>query len=187
MRAFDCQKVSQHLHSRLLFKDWGLQLMTIWTRNNHIRHPWFDNTIKKRKQGHSDREWTTSSDESDGSELRPAKRRRCSPGLEKGLADLSLHHKPPKGHTPFIGNESPRIMEVTPQGEEVSMVDVDGRVGGNSLDKNPVVLPSSVEEPELDIPEIEMKTSSWYELAPDRRWIFSAPSVADLLTRFTFH
>lgn len=152
-----------------------LQPMTIWTRNNHTRHPWFDDTIKKRKQGHSDWERTTSSDESDGSEVRPAKRRRCN-GLEQGLAGLSLHHKPPKGHTPSIRDETPRIMEV-PQAEEVSMVGVDDRVGGRSFGKDAVILPSSIEEPELDIPEVEMKTSSWYEAAPDRRWTFPASFV----------
>lgn len=152
-----------------------LQPMTIWTRNNHTRHPWFDDTIKKRKQGHSDWERTTSSDESDGSEVRPAKRRRCN-GLEQGLAGLSLHHKPPKGHTPFIRDETPRIVEV-PQAEEVSMVGVDDRVGGRSFGKDAVILPSSIEEPELDIPEVEMKTSSWYEAAPDRRWTFPASFV----------
>jgi len=47
-------------------------------------------------------------------------------------------------------------------------MDADDGIGGWSLGEEPVILPSSVEEPELDVPEIEMKTSSWYELAPDR-------------------
>jgi hypothetical protein len=33
-----------------------------------------------------------------------------------------------------------------------------------------VLLPGCIEEPEQDIPEIQMKTSSWYELSPDREF-----------------
>ncbi len=144
--------------------------MAIWSRDNHTRHPWFDNSLKKRKQRHSVQERTESSDESDGGEARPTKRRRCS-ALEQGLAGLSLHHKPSRGRTSFIDDESPYTVEV-PQVEEMF---VDDMLGGRSLNENPVIRPGSVEEPELDIPDVEMKTSSWYELTSDRRWSSRAP------------
>jgi hypothetical protein len=43
---------------------------------------------------------------------------------------------------------------------------VEEKLGGRD---ESAVLPSSVEEPEQDIPEVEMKTSSWYEIDPHRQ------------------
>lgn len=148
------------------------QSMTIWSVDNHVRHPWFDSAVKKRKHVPLDSGCSTSSDESDAAERRPSKRRRCSI-LEQGLAHLSLQHNPSKNSTWSQDDEQwsekrePTITEL-PQ-EEVAM-DADDEMDGQTLAREPMLLPSSVEEPEPDIPEIQMKASSWYELAPDREY-----------------
>ncbi|KAJ3564939.1 hypothetical protein NP233_g7963 [Leucocoprinus birnbaumii] len=132
--------------------------MTIWSADNHIRHPWFDAQVKKRK--HS-RESPCSSEESDVSEPPARKRQRCSV-LEQGFAHLSLSHKSSRDDEVFVEPCVPIVTEVTP--DECAM-DADDE--GDSIGP-PAVLPRHVEEPEQDIPEVQMKTSSWYELSPDR-------------------
>ncbi|KAF9451246.1 hypothetical protein P691DRAFT_663496 [Macrolepiota fuliginosa MF-IS2] len=137
--------------------------MTIWSLDNHVRHPWFDKSVKKRKRVLVDREDSGSSDDSNVVERAPVKRRRQCNGLEQGLAHLSLQHTMSKKSRlgVDIGEQEPMIED------EVCAMDADDGVGGRAL-VGPVLLPSSVEEPEQDIPEVQMKTSSWYELGPDR-------------------
>jgi hypothetical protein len=128
--------------------------MSIWSADNHVRHPWFDYRIKKRKRSCRERTFSGSSDESEAGEGQPAKRARCS-ALEQGLADLSLLPSPSgKGGG---AEQGPMIVEI-PRGA--------AKVGG--MDER-AVLPSSIEEPEQDIPEVEMKTSSWYEIDAHRQ------------------
>ncbi|KAF5352000.1 hypothetical protein D9756_007366 [Leucocoprinus leucothites] len=153
--------------------------MTIWSADNHTRHPWFDSQLKKRKHLAHNRETPSSSEElSDDvpeTEPRASKRRRCS-ALEHGLSRLSLHHHHHKPLGLFLRNDeahvqdrhAPTITEVTPPDYECAM-DADDE-GDDGIGARPpqVVLPGYVQEPEQDIPEIQMKTSSWYELSPDR-------------------
>ncbi|KDR75426.1 hypothetical protein GALMADRAFT_249481 [Galerina marginata CBS 339.88] len=120
--------------------------------SSHIRHPWFDTTIMKRKH----RE-TVSPDEDvetqSASHLpgpgapaaRPAvkapplKKRRYS-NLENGFAQMSLG----------------AVASVTPSLPVI-------------MDADMSTVPLAYTEP--SIPEVKMKTSSWYEPEPDRTWI----------------
>lgn len=151
--------------------------MTIWSVDNHVRHPWFDHQVKKRKHALRDRRCSTSSDETDATEGRPAKRRRCSI-LEQGLAHLSLQHNTSKVPVSFVDEDicteerAPTILELPHREEEMCpMESEEGVIGHTSA--MPTLLPSSIEEPGQDIPEVQMKTSSWYELGPDRQFLLS--------------
>ncbi|XP_006460988.1 hypothetical protein AGABI2DRAFT_192562, partial [Agaricus bisporus var. bisporus H97] len=128
--------------------------MTIWSCDNH---PWFDYSGKKRKHGL--RELSTSSDESDTmGEGRVAKRARRDSALEQGFADLSLLSNPVVGRE----EEGPMVIELPRE---------DGMDDG-------AMLPSTVEEPGQEIPEVQMKTSSWYEIDSHRLVITDLDSFA---------
>ncbi|KAF9007956.1 hypothetical protein BDQ17DRAFT_180047 [Cyathus striatus] len=146
------------------------------TSTSHIRHPWFDNSIAKRKHstppssGSSSPSPDIDSDDPDIS-YPPLKRRRCST-LENGIAHLTLNH--PFGHV-YTGLTNPgerRSSSPMPQVQEVVLdsplpINLLHPVPDIPMDSNDgqqptwpdVVLPSSVEEP--PIPEIKMKSSSW--------------------------
>jgi len=149
--------------------------MTIWSTPHHIRpfdstavagapcpsqnpRPWFDTQTKKRN--HS---WEgTSSEELDTLDPRATKRRRCS-ALEQGFADLSLYHEPQD--IDISPEQGITVNEMIPDFDIAMDADDEGDEGYTV----PVVLPSYIEEPEHDVPEIQMKTPSWYELSPNRK------------------
>ncbi|KAF8972975.1 hypothetical protein BDZ97DRAFT_1912576 [Flammula alnicola] len=136
-----------------------------WTPTSHIRHPWFDNVVMKRKHretvgsGDEDSEQpeappstpvlqavpSTSTSTGASAQAPPRKRRRCSI-LEHGFAHLSLGGEVPPPLTPPIMDTEMLTPPAYP---------------------SPPLQPAYiVEEPR--IPEIKMKTSSWYEPEPDR-------------------
>ncbi|TFK44610.1 hypothetical protein BDQ12DRAFT_673271 [Crucibulum laeve] len=159
----------------------------------HIRHPWFDPPTIKRKHSSSRSSSTHASSpgaESDTSDdsRRAVKRRRCTV-LEHGFAHLTLE-------TPFSTNysgsstgESPSHLlyvhelpaSQTFAGEASCSMDADGPFPPRSTMGTPPIfdvwLPSSVEEP--SIPEVKMKSSSWYEPEPDRIVITDLDSFTD--------
>jgi hypothetical protein len=83
--------------------------------------------------------------------------------LERGFAHHSLQHNL-QDDQPTVEAQDTDTAAFSP--EECAMDDADDIVDSGQI---PRLLPDSIEEPEQDIPEIQMKTSSWYELAPDRK------------------
>ncbi|KXN90225.1 hypothetical protein AN958_04715 [Leucoagaricus sp. SymC.cos] len=137
--------------------------MTIWSVDNHVRHPWFDPPEKKRKHITRDGDHS-SSDESDTPYSHKTKRRRCSV-LEHRLAHLSLHPGPDSTENDELRAANPMNPTTMLVAEECVMDADDDDFNGRNV---PVLQPGYIEEPEQDVPEIQMKTSSWYELTPDR-------------------
>lgn len=143
-----------------------------WTPYSHIRHPWFDTTIMKRKHPE-----TVSPDDdvqvggpgvsaTAATKPPPPKRRRCS-NLEQGFAHMTL------GSTPVVataGTDQVSAVASLPTVREIQMASVDADMplastsaSFYSTDR----LPYTIEE-HSSAPEVKMKTSSWYELGPDR-------------------
>lgn len=140
------------------------------TWSSHIRHPWFDNGGMKRKQ----REAVSPDDEDTtfptGGRARtktpPLKRRRKYSNLENGFAHMSLGVSavPAAANAPLPWSPSvvyPSVQEFIPS-NHLNM-DADMPSYPNSMKS----VPYTVEEP--DIPEVTMKTSSWYEPEPDSK------------------
>ena len=132
--------------------------MSIWSTDHHNRRLCLDTQRTKRNHPQE----VTGSEEFDALKPRVAKRRRCTI-LEQGFADLSLYNEP-------------QFIDILPdQRLTVSDLAVDSDITMGDDDKGdegytaPVMLPSHIEEPEQEILEIHMKTSSWYELSPDRK------------------
>lgn len=135
--------------------------MTTSATSTPIRHPWFDQPTTKRKLSVSPVNTNSSSRTSSSS---PPKRRKFS-ALESGFAQLSLNN----GYTNtidtpshvFISAAGPCISEfVQAPHDFLSTMDAD------VVPAHDVILPSCVEEP--SIPEVKMRSSSWYEPEPDR-------------------
>ncbi|PPQ89574.1 hypothetical protein CVT25_012246 [Psilocybe cyanescens] len=144
-----------------------------WTTSSHIRHPWFDASIMKRKH----RETVSPDDDLGGvigpvsaasaAKPPPPKRRRCS-NLEQGFAHLTL------GSTPVVAAGgsgktfvSPPPMYSTMREMPMASVDADMPLASTSTSTYPTDrLPYTIEEPPA--PEVKMKVSSWYEPEPDR-------------------
>ena len=136
-----------------------------WAPASHLRHPWFHTFATKRKVRTSD---TTSDGLAEDDELtdvpRPAKRRRCST-LERGFAHLSLTYTYAGGDE--AGSSAVGQAEEGPEDMEIPM-DSDSFTGAS--DVAPVVTPSCVEEPAPVVDDVKMRTSTWYEPEPDRRY-----------------
>lgn len=148
-----------------------------WTTSSHIRHPWFDASIMKRKH----RETVSPDDDLGGvigpvsaasaAKPPPPKRRRCS-NLEQGFAHLTL------GSTPVVAAGgsgktfvSPPPMYSTMREMPMASVDADMPLASTSTSTYPTDrLPYTIEEPPA--PEVKMKVSSWYEPEPDRASYF---------------
>ncbi|KAF8894904.1 hypothetical protein CPB84DRAFT_1748430 [Gymnopilus junonius] len=126
---------------------------------SHIRHPWFDTTVMKRKH-----EVVSPDEEQDLASPAPVdpahrahlpKRRRFST-LENGFAQMSLE----------VPNTEP-----VPYGD-LADEDMCGVGPSSSSSAYPSAIdllyqtPYTVEEPLA--PEVKMKSSSWYEPEPDR-------------------
>ena len=123
-----------------------------WATSSHFRHPWFDATAMKRKRRDNDTPSTHSPPAS-------KRRRHTYAELEDGFSYLSVN-----GNTPQMYTFMPDSILV----EEIptpATIDADM----SSVSSQPVY---SVEEP-TTIPEVKMKTSSWYELEPDRMCIWA--------------
>ncbi|KAF5321219.1 hypothetical protein D9619_001406 [Psilocybe cf. subviscida] len=184
-------------------------MSTTWLTSTHIRHPWFDTVMMKRKH----RDTVSPEEELPSSPVAtsratisakptsppPAKRRRCS--LENGFADLSLHSTPhptsplpvtqgppavsgPSGPLYYYAESAssasssspspdsyPNVLDVTSEG----IMDAEPyMLGLSSAMHNPPTY--TVEEPQ--IPEVTMKTSSWYEPERDRIVVTDIDSFA---------
>lgn len=87
-------------------------------------------------------------------------KRRRPDTLEHGFAHLSLNHNHPYG----AANTTPTLQPVFVDPNIVPM-DTDPEPAMDTAERP---LAYIVEEP--PVPEINMKTSSWYELEPDRQW-----------------
>jgi len=139
-----------------------------WTSSSHIRHPWFDTTIMKRKH----REAVSPDEDPDTTfptarvhtKSPPLKRRRKYSNLENGFAHMSLGGSAVSGATsgpspwPSSGLY-PSVQEFNPPNN--LNVDAD-------MEPSPIrSLSYTVEEPH--IPEVTMKISSWYEPEPDSK------------------
>lgn len=124
-----------------------------WATSSHFRHPWFDATAMKRKHRDNDTPNTQSPPSS-------KRRRHTYADLEDGFTYLSINANAPQ-YT-FM----PDSISV----EEISSATIDANMSSvSSPSLQPVY---SVEEPTA-IPEVKMKTSSWYELEPDRMCIWA--------------
>jgi hypothetical protein len=131
--------------------------------DTHVRHPWFHTFLAKRKVPASDAISSNSFPEDDefaDLALRPPKRRRCTT-LERGFAHLSLSHALPVPDSA----ETPEDMDMPMDSDVPGATDA---VASNHL--NTVELPASVEEP-APIVDVRMRTSTWYEPEPDRRYL----------------
>lgn len=138
--------------------------MTTWATSTHIRHPWFDQPSMKRKLSVSPVNNTSSTSGTPRSSP-PPKRRKFS-ALESGFAQLTLNNSYNNTtDTPNHVSTSaawPYISEfVQAPHDFLSTMDADVKVPAHD-----VILPSYVEEP--SIPEVKMRSSSWYEPEPDR-------------------
>lgn len=121
-----------------------------WATSSQFRHPWLEPTTMKRKRRDCGR---------DNSDPPPpsSKRRRRYSNIEDGFAYLTLNGN----SAPFYGNHSPSFVSV----EEIPAPDpMDAEMSYNP--SYPIQPAYTVEEP--TIPEINMKTSSWFEPERDR-------------------
>src|SRR5260221_7056739 len=121
-----------------------------WATSSQFRHPWLESTTMKRKRRDCGR---------DNSDPPPpsSKRRRRYSNIEDGFAYLTLNGN----SAPLYGNHSPNFVSV----EEIpAPVPMDTEM---SYPPSYQIQPAyTVEEP--TIPEINMKTSSWFEPERDR-------------------
>ncbi|KAF8161007.1 hypothetical protein B0H34DRAFT_795850 [Crassisporium funariophilum] len=139
-----------------------------WATSSHFRHPWFDTAVMKRKH----RETVSPEDDDDGpspppgtafitppsSSRPPPKRRRCSV-LEHGFAYMSIANATDVPMQPLpMSLNYPHVEDVSPLAGSSSQMDADVPIAYSP--------PYVVEEP--TIPEVKMKTSSWYEPERDR-------------------
>ena len=130
---------------------------------SHIRHPWFDTTIMKRKH----REIVSPDEEQDlaaAAALRaPLPKRRRMSNLERGFAQMSLGFSDLADIPVVPVDPPPSTITVTPMDADM----LPASSSTYSSTSTPVhQLPYTVEEPV--VPEVKMKTSSWYEPERDR-------------------
>jgi hypothetical protein len=151
--------------------------MTIWGTSNSIRHPWFDTPTTKRKLAFDDE-----CDESNPQTIRPRKKasdsikRRRITSLESGFGHLSLESNHLTFSPPQIRTQTPfsRVQSDTQADFRLEVLDPPPVIQQDASLTDfsfPVMFPSSVEEPispDSNIPEVTMKTSSWYEPEKDR-------------------
>jgi hypothetical protein len=136
--------------------------MSAWTT---IRHPWFDQPSMKRKLSVNHVNTTNSTSRTPPSSP-PPKRRKLS-ALESGFAQLTLNNpfNSSTAHTPSHTSTSaawPCISEFVQAPRDF----LPAENAGVNVPAHDVILPSYIEEP--SVPEVKMKSSSWYEPEPDR-------------------
>ncbi|KAG5652233.1 hypothetical protein H0H81_005727 [Sphagnurus paluster] len=145
-------------------------MTTTWLSSGPIRHPWFTQPSAKRKispTSSPDTSPTRSPSSSPSGSPPPLKRRRKNSALERGFSTLTLTLANP--HTVDPG--MPCVAEPLYPSDDATMDDDDPITIPNPM------LPSAVEEPL--VPEVRMKTSSWYEPEPDRIIITDLDSSSD--------
>lgn len=154
-------------------------------------HPWFRKPSQKRKASQEENTSISSGNSDYGQrDAHPAKRLRCG-ALENGFAQLSLDtssdvvqqsQRSTLGALARSGDvgglETPAWAGQPTMKEAVwnlTLVDSHASI----LPTHPVVLPDSVEEPTSpegsrlqDLPDVTMKSRSWYEPEKDRAYPF---------------
>ncbi|KAJ3988315.1 hypothetical protein F5890DRAFT_1492793 [Lentinula detonsa] len=143
---------------------------------HHFSHPWFDKPSMKRRHSSSSPEDEAPLNVSPAS----AKRRRVT-ALERGFSNLSLHHVQPGAPTstsstaptyyPDSGSIPPPSYLIHTTSSPPPPADTLTAMEVEYSSMTPSIQPDSVEEPSspsLLLPEIQMKSSSWYEPEPDR-------------------
>ncbi|KIM45185.1 hypothetical protein M413DRAFT_441869 [Hebeloma cylindrosporum] len=156
-------------------------MATTWTSSSHIRHPWFHTTIMKRKHREAvsaDEELDTTFPTPRAAKTPPLKRRRKYSNLENGFAHMSLGataSAPAAASSPWASPAPlyPNVQTfISPNN-----LNMDADMRPSSIEPSHIKSPAyTVEEP--DIPEVTMKTSSWYEPEPDRIVITDMDSFA---------
>ncbi|KAG6860007.1 hypothetical protein C0995_000611 [Termitomyces sp. Mi166 len=137
--------------------------MTTWLASGPISHPWFTKPISKRKLSASD-DSPTSGRSRSSSPSPPSPKRRKHTILEAGFSSLSLSSPESSISGGWAHVSESSVLGYMPMEDDDCLAPV-------------VVLPSTVEEP--DIPEVKMKSSSWYEPEPDRIVVTSLESSDD--------
>ncbi|KAF8070255.1 hypothetical protein FPV67DRAFT_1008382 [Lyophyllum atratum] len=138
--------------------------MTTWVSSAPIYHPWFTKPTAKRKLSDSPSPSTSPSPSPPSSRsgsLPPQKRPRYS-ALEAGFSTLTLGN--PNTTDPGSSSALPYVSEPISSPSDILAIPT-------------VVLPDTIEEP--NIPEVKMKSSSWYEPEPDRIVITDLESSSD--------
>lgn len=142
-----------------------------WKSISHIRHPWFDTHIMKRKHSKS----RTPSPEKSSCGSPPSKRRRCS-ALEQGFSHLTLdgswNASVNFNESAPANNTSAREVSSTPVGFPL-MKRSDALQPLLAFPEMPYscsVVHSNSNHEEHPVPDVKMKSSSWYELEPDREY-----------------
>lgn len=144
-----------------------------WTYPICSMHPWFRMPSNKRKTPELD----SSDDSSDADSFLP-KRRRCD-ALENGLAQLSLNsalHPPHQRRSCFPHRDpyvSPQYKAGFPPLQPPTSVGWNTHTDQVVDHTSPVIFPGSIEEPTSpaavpEVPEVTMKSRSWYEPEKDR-------------------
>ncbi|KAI0930377.1 hypothetical protein AcW1_009088 [Taiwanofungus camphoratus] len=153
--------------------------MTTWAYPVHI-HPWFRMPSLKRK-GPDDENILSPDPGSQSAPLSRSKRRRCNV-LEHGIAQLSLD--PPddgaadalkrslsEAAARFTSIPTASIPEAPVVQSQPSWDTSMYTYPPTDAPSVPVVRPGSVEEPTspvVDLPDVQMKSPSWYEIEKDR-------------------
>ena len=144
--------------------------MTSWL-NHHHHHPWFVAPSLKRKLS-----LESDGDHDAASNNQPQRKRLHK--LERGLAELTLqHHVPgisvsPQLHSP-LSPSSPVVGLISPLIKpNITATATNVRTSSQTVlaQDNTIVYPTSIEEPpspELEVPEVKMTSSSWYEPEKD--------------------
>ncbi|KAG6853374.1 hypothetical protein C0991_004933 [Blastosporella zonata] len=122
-------------------------MTTTWPPSGPISHPWFKQASTKRKLSLHDDSPTSSRSRSHSPSPPLSKRRKQNTILEAGFSSLSLTNAEPSasGGLPYV-----------------SELDTDY----SPMESDEVCVQEVIEEP--GIPEVKMKSSSWYEPEPDR-------------------
>ncbi|KAJ3749112.1 hypothetical protein DFH05DRAFT_1475528, partial [Lentinula detonsa] len=160
---------------------------------HHFSHPWFDKPSMKRRHSSSSPEDEAPLNVSPAS----AKRRRVT-ALERGFSNLSLHHVQPGAPTstsstaptyyPDSGSIPPPSYLIHTTSSPPPPADTLTAMEVEYSSMTPSIQPDSVEEPSspsLLLPEIQMKSSSWYEPEPDREFPKSLSTPQTTRPRFT--
>ncbi|KAF8622335.1 hypothetical protein AX15_007070 [Amanita polypyramis BW_CC] len=151
-----------------------------WAQTSHLRHPWYHTFAAKRKVCTGSTTGSCHVEDDESTDVaRPVKRRRCS-ALERGFAHLSLtraYLDDNQAVSSTVGQaaERPEDMEV-PMDSDLPMFT---GVGDLTPDMNTVITPSYVEEPAPAVSDAKMRSSTWYELEPDRIVITELETSSD--------
>ncbi|RDB25438.1 hypothetical protein Hypma_008113 [Hypsizygus marmoreus] len=138
--------------------------MATWLASNPVQHPWFTKPSMKRKLSESPSPISSASQSSSSSPSGspPPHKRRKHSALEAGFSNLSLVNSHP---TDTSGSSS----ALNYASEHISTLSA----SYSSIE----ALEPSIEEP--TVPEVKMKSSSWYEPERDRIVVTDLDSSSD--------